>query len=106
MALITDQLVREKLATIKYPGFSRDIVSFGLVKDVRVTGADVLVQMALATNDPKIPQSIKEGSEAAVAQLPGVGRVTIRIDIQAPPQAPQAASGPMAAAAIEGVKRV
>ena len=89
--MITPEQVREKLSTVKYPGFSRDIVSFGLVKDVRVTGVDVLVQMALATNDPKIPQAIKDGSEAALAQLPGVGQVTVRIDIQAPPQA--AASG-------------
>jgi len=105
--MITPEQVREKLATVKYPGFSRDIVSFGLVKDVRVTGVDVLVQMALATSDPKVPQAIKDGSEAVLAQLPGVGQVTVRIDIQAPPQAPQAGGGsPMAVAAIAGVKRV
>lgn len=106
--MITPEQVREKLSTVKYPGFSRDVVSFGLVKDVKVTGVDVLVQMTLATNDPKIPQAIKEGSEAALAQLPDVGRVTVRIDIQAPPQAPQAGAGtaPMAAGAIEGIKRV
>ncbi|HSI14420.1 MAG TPA: Mrp/NBP35 family ATP-binding protein [Chthoniobacter sp.] len=105
--MITPEQVREKLLTVKYPGFSRDIVSFGLVKDVQVTGVDVVVQMTLATNDPKIPQAIKEGSEAALAQLPGVGQVTVRIDITAPPQAPQAAtSAPMSAGAIEGVKHV
>lgn len=105
--MITPELVREKLSTVKYPGFSRDIVSFGLVKDIRITGTDVVVQMSLATNDPKVPQSIKEGSEAAVAQVPGVGAVTIRIDITAPPQpAGTAASAPMAANAIEGVKHV
>ena len=104
--MITPEQVREKLTTVKYPGFNRDIVSFGLVKEVRVTGGDVLVQMALATNDPKIPQAIKEGSEAALAQLPGVGQVSVRIDIQAPPQAPQAAGAPMAAGAIAGIKHV
>ena len=104
--MITPEQVREKLTTVKYPGFTRDIVSFGLVKDVRVTGVDVLVQLALATNDPKIPQAIKDGSEAALAHLPGVGQVTVRIDIQAPPQAPQAAGAPMAAAAITGIKHV
>jgi ATP-binding protein involved in chromosome partitioning len=106
--MITPEQVRAQLSTVKYPGFSRDIVSFGLVKDIRVTGVDVVVQMALATNDPKVPQAIKEGSEAALAQLPGVGQVTVRIDIHAPPQAPQpgGGGGPMAAAAIEGVKRV
>jgi len=104
--MITPEQVREKLSTVKYPGFTRDIVSFGLVKDVKVTGVDVVVQMSLATNDPKIPQAIKEGSEAVLAQLAGVGQVTIRIDIQAPPQAPAAAGAPMAAGAIEGIKRV
>ena len=103
--MITPELVREKLATIKYPGFSRDIVSFGLVKDVKITGTDVAVQMSLATNDPKVPQAIKANSEATLAQLPGVGSVTIRIDILAPPQA-AAANAPMAAASIEGIKHV
>jgi len=105
--MITEPQVREKLATIKYPGFSRDIVSFGLVKNIRIEdGTDVVVQMSLATNDPTVPQAIKTGSEAALAQIPGVGSVTVRIDIQAPPQAPAAGTAPMATAAIEGIKHV
>ena len=107
MSAITEALVREKLSTVKYPGFSRDIVSFGLVKEVRVSGDDVLVQLSLATNDPRVPQAIKEGSEAALAQLPGIGKATVRIDIQASAQAAPAAGGaPMAASAIPGVKHV
>ena len=107
MSAITETLVREKLATVKYPGFSRDIVSFGLVKSVGVSGSDVVVQMTLATNDPKVPQAIKEGSEAALAQLSGIGQVRVRIDIQAPPQQAATAGGaPMAASAIEGVRHV
>lgn len=104
--MITETQVREKLGTIKYPGFSRDIVSFGLVKSVQISGVDVVVQMSLATNDPSVPQAIKSGSEAALAQIPSVGNVTVRIDIQAPPQAPAAASSPMATTAIEGIKHV
>jgi ATP-binding protein involved in chromosome partitioning len=104
--MITPDLVRETLATVKYPGFSRDIVSFGLVKDVRVTGTDVIVQMALATNDPKVPQAIKTNSEEALSRLPGVGSVAVKIDIHAPPQAGATASSPMSAGAIEGVRHV
>jgi ATP-binding protein involved in chromosome partitioning len=106
--MITEPQVREKLATVKYPGFSRDVVSFGLVKSIRIEdGTDVIVQMALATNDPKVPQAVKTGSEAALAQIPGIGNVTIRIDIQAPPQTPAAAgTAPMAAAAIAGIKHI
>ena len=67
MPSISDQLLREKLATVKYPGFSRDIVSFGIVKDIRVQGADVVVQLALTTNDARVPQTIKAEAEAALA---------------------------------------
>ncbi len=108
MSTLSESLIREKLSTVKYPGFSRDIVSFGLVKEVRLAGADVTVQLTLTTNDPKIPQTVKEGCESALAQIPGLGKATVRIDIHAPPQQPGANTGGAATAAtqIDGVKHV
>ena len=106
MSAISDQSVREKLATVKYPGFSRDIVSFGLVKDIRIDGADVLVQLTLTTNDPRIPQTVKAGAEGALAQIPGIGNVTVRIDIHAPAQTPATGGAATAVAQIDGVRHV
>jgi ATP-binding protein involved in chromosome partitioning len=103
--MITEPQVRDKLSCVKYPGFSRDIVSFGLIKEVRISGSDVLVQMALTTNDPRVPQAIKDESESVLREIPGVGAATVRIDIHAPAQAPAAGSG-LATTAIEGVKHV
>lgn len=110
MPSVTEAQIRAQLATVKYPGFSRDIVSFGLIKNVRLEGADLTVQMALATNDPRVPQAIKDQSEAALRALPGVDKVRVLIDIQAPPPgAAGAGSGGGAAAShaaseIAGVK--
>lgn len=98
---ISQETVSAKLATVKYPGFSRDIVSFGLIKSIEITGSDVLVKMALATSDAAVPQAIKEQSEAALAAIPGIGKAKVLIDIQAPAQA--ATPG---ATSIEGVKNV
>ncbi len=103
--MITPEQVRAQLSTVKYPGFTRDIVSFGLIKDIRVTGLDVTVQMSLTTNDAKIPQAIKEGSEAALRAIEGIGNVSVRIDIQAPAQAAGAA-GSGGAVKIEGITHV
>ncbi|HBE22184.1 MAG TPA: chromosome partitioning protein, partial [Verrucomicrobiales bacterium] len=33
---MTVDLIRDALRTVRYPGFSRDIVSFGLVKDISI----------------------------------------------------------------------
>ena len=102
---ITAEAVRQQLATVKYPGFSRDIVSFGIVKDIKADGGDVLVQLALTTNDPKIPAQIKADAEAAIRALPDVKNVSVRIDIHAAQQ-PAGGAGSLPQMAIPGVKRV
>ena len=35
---LTEERVIETLKSVKFPGFSRDIVSFGIVKSVSVSG--------------------------------------------------------------------
>nr|MBA3964150.1 iron-sulfur cluster assembly protein [Chthoniobacterales bacterium] len=81
----TEDQVMDALKAVKYPGFSRDIVSFGLVKGIDLKDGDVLVQLALATNDPAVPQTIKNEAEASLGKLPGIRSAKVRIDIQAPP---------------------
>ncbi len=106
MSALTEELVRSTLAQVRYPGFSRDIVSFGLIKGITVEGGEVVVQMALATSDPKVPQTIKSESERVLSALPGVSRAVVRIDIQAPPQAPAASAPGAAATPLPGIKHV
>jgi len=67
---ISEAAVRDALASVKYPGFSRDIVSFGLVKSIKVDNGEVKVQLALATNDPSVPATIKNDAEEV---LRGIG---------------------------------
>lgn len=99
--MITEDQVRETLKQVKYPGFSRDVVSFGLLKGIRIENNNVAVQMALSANDTAIPRQIREESVAAIQALPGVGEVSVKIDIQAPVSGP-----PVGATQIEGVKHV
>ena len=60
---VSEEQVKDALKGVKYPGFSRDIVSFGLVKEIRIDDGAVIVQLALATNEPAIPQTIKTEAE-------------------------------------------
>jgi ATP-binding protein involved in chromosome partitioning len=108
MATLQESQILEKLKAVKYPGFSRDIVSFGLVKNIRIEADSLLVQMALTTADLKVPQQIKTDAEEALVSLAGPGiSVSVRIDVQAPTQAvTPAATGATNTSAIEGVKYV
>lgn len=106
MPNITEPQVLEALKAVRYPGFSRDIISFGLVKGVRIDGGAVTVQLSVATSDPKVPQTLKEESERALAGLPGVTSFRVLIDIQAPAQGSAPGAASTAATRIEGVKHV
>ena len=46
--------ILELLKTVKYPGFNRDIVSFGMVKDIEVKENDVKIYLNISSqNDEK-----------------------------------------------------
>jgi ATP-binding protein involved in chromosome partitioning len=101
---VTEDQIKAALASVKYPGFSRDIVSFGLVKGIQIADGAVTVQLALATNEPAIPRTIKAEAEAALQQVSGVNHAKVLIDIHAPPAGAGAAG--VGATRIEGIKHV
>ncbi len=100
--MIDENLAKEALRAVKYPGFSRDIVSFGLLKDISVEGGDVRVSLTLTTAEPKIAAQIREDTVAALKAAGASGMVEVKIDIQAPAQA-AGLPGPQG---IPGVRRV
>ncbi|MGC1479806.1 MAG: Mrp/NBP35 family ATP-binding protein [Chthoniobacterales bacterium] len=100
--MISEEQVIEALRGVKYPGFSRDIVSFGIVKGVRIEGSQVDVQMTLATNDSAIPAQIRDDSQAAIEAISEVSEARVKIDIQAPPNV----AANEGAQKLDGVKHV
>ena len=64
--MITEESIRETLTEVNYPGFSRDIVSFGLVKAIEIEGNDVKVQLNIVTREPKVPQQIFANAESVL----------------------------------------
>jgi ATP-binding protein involved in chromosome partitioning len=108
---LSEDHVRELLKHIKFPGFSRDIVSFGIVRSITVTDAnDVTIALHVMTRDQAVPQQIQRDVEAALRNHEGIGRVTVQMTAQQPPQqgqVPMAGSGAAPARPqIAGVKHV
>ena len=102
MPELTQDSIRQALGTVKYPGFSRDIVSFGLVRDVQIDGSRVEIQIVLATNETKTAAQIRDDAGKAVGALKGVASVNVKVDIQAP----AAPTGDIGPARIAGVRHV
>jgi ATP-binding protein involved in chromosome partitioning len=98
----TQEQILEALKTVKFPGLSRDIVSFGFVKDVQIDGGDVAFTIHFQTENPGAGQQIARDAEAAARRVDGVTNVRVKLDV-----APRHAAGPAGGAQealLPGVK--
>jgi ATP-binding protein involved in chromosome partitioning len=78
--MITEADVRNALKMVKYPGYSRDIVSFGLVKHVAVSGDAVSVTLNLTSGSPEVARQLKHESEEAIKTLPDLRGVFVQVN--------------------------
>jgi ATP-binding protein involved in chromosome partitioning len=102
---VTSDDIKEALKQVKYPGFSRDIVSFGLVRSAAFIDGTAKVSVAITTSDPKVPPFLKNEIEQCLRAQPGVKDVIIELAVaaaKAPPKAGQVAAG--GASAPAGLK--
>jgi ATP-binding protein involved in chromosome partitioning len=103
--MITEDDVRNALRAVRYPGYSRDIVSFGLVKQVAIRDGAVSVAIALTSASPEAARQLKSEVEQVLKSLPGVGSVNVEVN---QPQAPAAAgASPWSQQAkVPGISRI
>ncbi len=76
---ITRERIIKVLKGVNYPGFSRDIVSFGLVKDIELEGSAVTISLVLPKPDKKIRTEIEDAVKKAVFGLSGVENLSLKI---------------------------
>ena len=56
---MTEKQILELLKTIKYPGFNRDIVSFGMVKETKINEGNIQIVLNISSqNEEKKKQII------------------------------------------------
>lgn len=98
--------IQATLKGVKFPGFSRDIVSFGLVREVELNDGQALIGIEITTGDPSVPEKIAADVKAQVGALEGIDEVKVRMEITQPKQqpGPGAASAPTSSAAMQKVK--
>jgi len=104
--MIDKEIIRSALKAVKYPGFSRDIVSFGLVENISVDQSSVSVRIQVTTADDTVPLKIKTSAEEVLQAIEGVDRVSVEIAAQKPKSAPATGGGTGKPNALPGVKKI
>jgi ATP-binding protein involved in chromosome partitioning len=78
---LTNDAVRAALGAIRYPGLTRDIVSFNMVEHVSVCDARVKVRLAIRTDDPEVPGHLRN---AITEELTRLGAQSVAVEIGPP----------------------
>lgn len=95
--------IRQTLSTVLYPGFNRDILSFGLVRNIRIDDGKVTVYVEITTSDRRIPGQIDRDIRQVLLSREDVTDVAVEMSVKEPAQA---ASQNLKGQGIPGVKHI
>jgi len=104
--MISEQQITDALKAVKYPGYSRDIVSFGIVKQVAASNGAVSVTIQLTSANNDAAQKIKADAEQALRGLAGVQMVSVQVNQPAAAAGTPAPGGMAQPNKVPGIKRV
>ena len=102
---MSPDFIRQALRQVRYPGFSRDIISFGLVKDVTCVPGLTTVRIEVQTGDANVPEQIFKDCHAVLETLPDVGTVQVDISVIDAPGV-TGMGGSIGKSSIPGVQRI
>src|SRR5262245_1990022 len=95
------------LKAVKYPGYSRDIVSFGLVKNVAANQGAISITLQLTSANPQAAQQLKQDCEQVLRALPEVKLVHVEVQTPTAPPGSAAPSSPWAGQnRVPGIRRI
>jgi ATP-binding protein involved in chromosome partitioning len=81
--MVTEEEIKNALRSLKYPGYNRDIISFGIVKQISARDGAISILVQLGNASPDAVQQLKMECERALKALPGVELV--HVEFKAPP---------------------
>ena len=79
---LSEAQVYDTLKMVQYPGYTKDIVSFGLVKSVQVQGQNVEVVVQMTTNQQDVATKLQQVTEEALRALAGIGTVQVEVRLK------------------------
>jgi ATP-binding protein involved in chromosome partitioning len=85
--MLDQDTITTALKTVKYPGYSRDIVSFGLVKEIGVRDGVIRVLLALTSHNEEVARQLKGECEELLKGLDGVRGAEVEVQLPAAPAA-------------------
>lgn len=109
---VTEDQVLQALSGVQLPGGGGDLVSRGLVRNIKICEGHVAFELPVGNTGPELRQALEAACRSAVSEVPGVTTVNVRFSSAptsagpaAAPQSPSAAPA-QGSGIIPGVRHV
>ena len=76
--MLNENLVKEVLSTVTYPGFTKDIVTFGFVKSIDIDKDRVFVELDITSSAPEVAKQLRDEITKKL-ELKGAKEVSVAI---------------------------
>ena len=75
--MLNQEIISHALKSVKYPGYSRDIVPFGIIKNITIHPGAVGISLQLTGGSPAVAEQIKADVERTLRAVPEVEQVHV-----------------------------
>lgn len=82
--MISEKQVLEALSKVQEPELHKDLVSLNMIRDITIQGDQVGFTVMLTTPACPLKSQIERESREAVAAIPGVAKVEVKLDADVP----------------------
>ncbi len=100
---MTQNEINDILKQINYPGFSRDIVSFGMVKKISISDTEILIALNINSDNSKI---LNQLSSEIIEKLSNNTTKNVKVNIKAPEQKTTDSNQSKATINLQSIKNV
>lgn len=101
-----EHFLTDLLKSINYPGFSRDIVSFGLIQESHFENGLAFVKLEVSGSEPTLPKILKEEIEKTLLQNELIKEVNVQITVKKPVTTPNDQGVGEENTVLPGVKKI
>ena len=82
---MNEEIIKSALSNVIYPGFQKDIVSFGFVDKIEIDNSDVTVEITITSSAPEVEEDLRKSIELEVLKA-GAEKIFVKVNKPATPR--------------------
>jgi len=78
--MVDKKNLEKALSNVKYPGFNKDVVSLGLIKEIKIGEGNVQIIFSVKNADPEVKQALNEATIKELSVVPGIKKINVEFE--------------------------